>query len=78
MWRYMFENYLCINMLEINCTDLAELGGRDSFGKDVSWSTKYLEVGLTKRMRPHSGLIQHKNVLGIAAVVSPGAVVTTA
>lgn len=45
---------LCINMLETNCTELAELGEHDSFGKDVSWSAKYLEICLTKRMRPHS------------------------
>lgn len=45
---------LCINKLEINCTELAGLGKHDSFAKNVSWSARYLEIGPTKRMRPHS------------------------
>lgn len=41
-------------MLEINCTELTELGEHYPFGKDVSESTRYPELCLMKRMRPHS------------------------
>lgn len=37
MQIYMFEkNTLCINLLEINCAELAELGEHNSRGKHVS------------------------------------------
>ena len=45
---------LCSNKLEVNCTELADLGERDSFAKNGSRSARYLEVDPTKRMRPHS------------------------
>lgn len=38
------KNTLCINMLELNCTELAELDEHDSFGKDESWSARFLET----------------------------------
>ena len=31
---------LCINKLEINCTELVDLGKHDSFAKTVSWSAR--------------------------------------
>lgn len=41
-------------MLEINCTELTELGEHYPLGKNVSWCTRYLEICLTKKMSPHS------------------------
>lgn len=43
--RYIrLKNTLCINVLEVNCTELAELGEHDSSGKDVSSSARFLET----------------------------------
>lgn len=50
---------LCTNKLEVNCTELADLGEHDSFAKNGSRSARYLEIDPTKRMRPHSVKFLH-------------------
>lgn len=42
---------LCTNKLEVNCTELADLGEHDSFAKNGSRSARYLEIDPIKRMR---------------------------